>query len=218
MSRGKLIAFAVALVTALALAPPAVAGPTQDYQAVRADWQRDGNITPCRFSEEQLANARAIADANPDDQYTEFPAEIDRELARVRSGACRGRTPDAERDASPLAGLRIVRVGPRGDASRELVRIRNTGRRTISLNGATVRNRRGSRARLPRGVRVRRGHAVTIRIGCLRGRRTARGRSVYACRRGALFTDSGDVARLADRRGVVVSQRGFGRFRNTVSF
>lgn len=218
MSRGKLVTFAVALVSALALAPAAVAGPTEDYQAVRADWQRDGNITPCRFSEEQLANARAIADANPDDQYTAFPAEIDRELARVRSGACRGRTPDSERDASALAGLRIVRVGSRGDAAREFVRVRNTSRRTISLNGATVRNRRGSRARLPRGVRVRRGQSVTIRIGCLRGRRTARARTVYACRRGALFTDSGDVARLADRRGVVVSQRGFGRFRSTASF
>jgi hypothetical protein len=218
MSRRKLIAFAAAAVSALAFAPPAVAGPTEDYQAVRADWQRDGNITPCRFSEEQLTNARAIADTNPDDQYTAFPAEIDRELARVRSGACRGRTPDSERDASPLAGLRIVGVGSRGDQAREFVRIRNTSRRSISLNGATVRNRRGSRARLPRGARVRRGQTVTIRIGCFRGRRTVRGRTVYACRRSALLTDSGDVARLADRDGLVVSQRGFGRYRSTVSF
>src|SRR5688572_4514871 len=84
---------------------------------MRAAGRRDGNITPCRFSEEQLSNARAIADSNPDDQYTDFPAEIDRELARVRSGACRGRTPDSERDASPLAGLRIVRVGATGAAA-----------------------------------------------------------------------------------------------------
>ena len=218
MSLRKLLFLAAALVSALALAPPASAGPTEDYQSVRADWRRDGNITPCRFSEEQLSNARAIADANPDDQYTDFPAEIDRELARVRSGACRGRTPDTERDASPLAGLRIVRVGATGAAAREFVRVRNTGRRTISLNGATVRNRRGARARLPRGVRVRRGATVTIRLGCLRGRRTARGRTVYACRRSGLFADGGDVARLADRQGIVVSQRGFGRYRSTVAF
>ena len=216
MSR-KLIVVVAAL-SALAFSPSAAAGPSEDYQVVRADWQRDGNITPCRFSEEQLSNARAISDSNPDDQYTDFPAEIDRELARIRSGGCSGRTPDVERDVSPLAGLRILSVGSRGAATREYVRVRNRSRRTISLNGATVRNRRGSRARLPRGVRVRRGQTITIRIGCLRGRRTARGSTVYACRRAALFTDSGDVARLADRDGVVVSQRGFGRYRNTVAF
>lgn len=207
-----------ALLGALAVAPPVQAGPAEDYQAVRADWQRDGNITPCRFSEEQLANARAVADGNPDDQYTGFPAEIDRELARTRSGGCRGRTPDAERDTSRLAGLRIVSVSARGGASREFARVRNSGRRTVTLDGATLRNRRGARARLPRGVRVRPGQTVTIRVGCLRGRRAARGRTVYTCRRSDLLADSGDVARLADRSGIVVSQRGFGRYRNAVAF
>lgn len=216
--RRSLIA-AAALLVALAVVPPVVqAGPTEDYQAVRADWQRDGNITPCRFSEEQLANARTVAESNPDDQYTGFPAEIDRELARTRSGGCRGRTPDAERDTSPLAGLRIVSVSARGQAAREFVRVRNGGRRTVTLDGATLRNRGGARAGLPRGVRVRRGQTITIRVGCLRGRRAARGSTVYACRRSALLADSGDVARLADRTGIVVSQRGFGRHRNTVAF
>jgi hypothetical protein len=218
VSRGKLIAIAAALAGTLALPSPAAAGPAEDYQAVRADWQRDGSITPCRFSEEELANARAIADANPDDQYTGFPDAIDRELARRRSGGCEGRTPDSVRDRSALAGLRIVRVVARGGVRRERVRVRNTSRRTVSLNGATLRNRRGSRAVLPRGVRLTPGNSITIRIRCRRGRRVASGQSVYACRRSALLADGGDVARLVDRRGVVVSQRGFGRYRSTVSF
>ena len=65
---------------------------------------------------------------------------------------------------------------------------------------------------------MRRGQTVTIRMGCLRGRRVARGRTIYACRRRALLADSGDVARLADREGLVVSQLGFGRFSHTISF
>lgn len=202
----------------LALAPAALAGPNEDYAAVRADWQRDGTITACRFSERQLENARRIAASNPDDQYTDLPAQIDRELARIRAGRCEGRPPDAVRERSPLAALRITRTSPRGGAARESVRIRNRGRSIVDLTGATIRNRRGARARLPRGLKLRRGATLTVRIGCLRGRRTARGRVAYACRRRALFADRGDVARLADRRGFVVSQRGFGRFRGTASF
>ena len=206
------------LLASLAVAAAAIAGPDEDYAAIRADWQRDDVITPCRFSEQQLENARRIAESNPDDQYTDFPSQIDRELARIRAGRCEGRTPDVVRERSPLARLQIRSVRPSGGAARESVRIRNRGRSTVRLDGATIRNRRGARARLPRGVRLRRGATLTVRIGCLRGRRTARGRVAYACRRGALFADRGDVARLADRDGVVVSQRGFGRFRSTAAF
>lgn len=220
MARAKLVIAGAAAVAAVLTAAPASAGPFEDYQAVRADWQADRIITPCRWSEQELVNAREVSDSVPDDQYTDFPSEVDRELVRWRSGGCVGRTPDSVRERSPLAGMRIVRVGGRGNATRELVRLRNRGRTTANLGGAMLRNRRGARARLPRGFRVRAGRTVTVRLGCPRGRRRAgvRGSTAYVCRRRAFFTDSGDVARLVDRRGTVVSRRGYGRYSDTVAF
>ena len=220
MGRRSVLLAAASAAAAVGLATGALAGPSEDYAAVRADWQRDRTITPCRFSEEQLRNARGIAETNPDDQYTELPEEIDREIARHRSGRCAGRPPDSVLQRSPLVGVRIIRVTHRGGAGRELVRIRNRGRRRVLLDGATIRNRRGARARFPRGVRLRRGASLTVRIGCAPGttRPTVRGTTVYACRRRGLFVDGSDVARLVDRRGTVVSQRGFGRYRRLVAF
>lgn len=214
-----------ALVCALACAsllgaPAAFAGQADDFEMVRADWQRDGTITPCRFSEEELRNAKAVAEGNPDLAYTSFPSEVDRELTRRGSRACAGRTPDSVRRTSPLARVRIVAVSGRGRASRESLRITNGGRRTVSLGGASLRNRSGGLVRLPRGLRLRAGRTLTVRIGCAPGQRrpSFRGSRAFACSRRALFADSGDVARLVDRRRVAVSQRGFGRFRRAARF
>jgi hypothetical protein len=202
-----------------ALAAPAAADPAQDYQGIRADWTADGVITPCRWSEQQLENARFVSAFVPQDQYTEFPAAIDREIARWRAGRCSGQVPDGRRASSALASVTIVRVSGRGKAARELVRIRNRGNRTVSLAGATLRNRRGHRVRLPRIV-LRRGQTATVRLGCRRGKRRVVRTRAWLCyrRAGGLFADRGDVARLADRRGIVVSQRGFGSQRRADSF
>lgn len=219
MARAALL-IATAAVVGAVFATPAAAGPFEDYHNIRADWAADRIITPCRWSEQELANARQISADVPDDQYTDFPAALDRELVRWRSGACTDRTPENVRERSPLASMGIARVSGRGRAPREFVRLRNRGRSTVNLSGATLRNRRGARARMPRGFRVRPGRTVTVRVGCRRGSRraTVRGSTAWLCRRRALFSDRGDVARLADRRGTVVSQKGFGRFRRAISF
>jgi hypothetical protein len=205
------------LLAATGTAPADQAG---DYERIRTDWERDGTITPCAYSEQELENAKAVAASNPDDAYTDFPAQLDRELARRRSGACGGRTPESLRRRSVLRDIRIVRVSGTGDARRESVLIRNTGRRTVSLRGATLRNRTGARARFPPEMRLARGRSARVRVGCAAGYRSAsvEGRTAWLCRRRPLLRDSGDVARLADRGGIVVSQRGFGRYRRVPAF
>jgi hypothetical protein len=70
----------------LAAAPGALAGPTEDYAAVRGDWQPDKVITRCRFSLAQLENARSLLTA--EDAYTDFPAALNAEIARQRAGGC----------------------------------------------------------------------------------------------------------------------------------
>lgn len=220
MGRALLVGVTAVLASGV-LAAPAAADPFQDYQGIRADWTADGVIVPCRWSEQQLENARSVSALVPEDQYVTFPADVDREIARWRQGRCAGQAPDDRRAGSPLGAVTIVRVAGRGKAAREYVRIRNRGRRTVSLAGATLRNRTGRRIRLPRIV-LRRGQSVTVRLSCRRGKRRAsvvRTRAWLCYRRASgLFADRGDIARLVDRRGVVVSQRGFGSRRGAVSF
>jgi hypothetical protein len=214
MGKGRLILLA-SLATLAAAAVPAGAGTREDdYNAVYRDWQPDRRITPCRFTERQLENAREVANSNPDFAYSGFPSDIETEIARWRSGRCE----KLRREASPLYGLRITGVRGRGGASRESVMIRNTADRTLRLDRSTLRNRRGVKVALPRGIKVRAGRSVTVSLGCAGGRPRVRGGRVLACSGKALFADAGDVAKLADRRGVVVSQRGFGRYRRARTF
>jgi hypothetical protein len=70
----------------LAAAPGALAGPAEDYAAVRGDWQPDKIITRCRFSIAKLENARSLL--TREDAYTDFPSAISAEIARQRAGGC----------------------------------------------------------------------------------------------------------------------------------
>ena len=70
----------------LAAAPGALAGPVEDYAAVRGDWQPDQVLTPCRFSLGQLLGARS--QLTPEDGYTDLPSAISAEIARRRAGRC----------------------------------------------------------------------------------------------------------------------------------
>lgn len=236
------IALALSALALLAFPAAASAGPPEDFSAVFEDWRPDGQVEPCRWSQAQLENAAFVTRFVTDLSYSDFPAEVARELGRWKQGRCAsdrggsdtaprppsgGTTPGrpemsparppspAARAESAIGALRIVRVGIRGTGRREYVRIVNTGRRTARLAGTTVRNRRRIRVRLPRNLAIRPGRAVTVHMRCARGRRSAvvRGSRVYAClRRRSLFSDRGDVAQLADADATVISQRGSGRY------
>jgi hypothetical protein len=192
---------------------PAFAGEQEDFRAVYDDWRPDKDVTACAFSQRQLENARKVASENPEFTYlTEFTDEVDREIARWKARGCAGVAPVAQRKKSPLSGARIVRVAGKGRAAREWVKVRNTTKKTLVFRGASLRNSKRSRARFPRTFKLKRGKTGLVRVACAakRKRAYARGTKVWLCRRKPLFADRGDAARLADAKGTLVSQRGFG--------
>jgi hypothetical protein len=89
---------------------------------------------------------------------------------------------------------KLGKIRPRGHES---VVVTNTSRRAISLTGATLRDRSG--------------HKVRLR-GALSGRGSRR---IYS--RG-VWDNRGDVVKLADRKGLVVRQTGFGSWDGVVRF
>jgi hypothetical protein len=202
---------------ACSLVGTALAGPNDDYTRVRVDWQDDGAITPCRFSQTELGNARDVAQSSPDFSYTGLVDAIDVEIERWRTGGCSGLAPESTRARSTLDGLRITAVKPK----QEQVVIFNRSRKAISLTGARLQNRRGNRRiAFRRGTKIRGRKHLIVHTACLAGRRRAavRGVRYYACSRRELWRDRGDVARLADRKRVVVSQLGYGSQRRVPKF
>ena len=193
----------------------ALAGEQEDFNAVYADWQKDRDVTACHFSQQQLENARRLAEGSPDFEYAPgFGEEVDREIARWRANGCAGVSPAIDRAKSPLRGLKITAVSGRGGPKREYVKIRNTTGKRVSLKGATLRGRTGKRAKFPSRTRFAARRTYVVRVGCGRSRRT----TVYLCRKSQLFRDNGDTARIADAKGVFVSQRGFGAFANAIRY
>jgi hypothetical protein len=194
-------------------AAPAGASPQSDFNAVYGDWKPDLVITPCRWTQGQLQNAYNVANSNPDFQYeTRFSDDVQAEISRWRKSGCAGVAPFSERSASPLFGARIVTVSGKGAAAREVVQLRNVGTTTLSFRNASLRNLKGSKAVFPGGFRLGKGRTAVVVVGCAKGKRgpSFTARTVWLCRRSQLFGDRGDVARLADAKGVVVTQRGFG--------
>lgn len=208
-----------ALGAALCVVPFAHAGPQEDFNAVYADWQPDGDVTACRFTRQQLVNARNVAAGAGDFTYDQrFSNEVSVEINRIDAGGCpAGATGGA---GSPLTALRIARIRPRGGPGRESVTIRNAGRRSTSLRGASLRDRSGNRIRFRRSVRLRARRSLRVVTGCARGRRRAvrRGSRFFACKRRQLWNDRGDVVKLVDSRRRVVAQRGYGRYRRVPRF
>jgi Lamin Tail Domain len=174
----------VALLLVLSFTSLAAADPADDYRAVHEDWEQDARITPCRWTQAQLENARAIADDNPDDTYNGFPDRVDEEIARRQSGGC-----------DPRARI----VGVR--AKRERVRLANRGTRPVRVGGMRLRDRQRNTVRLRRGLTIASGDAIVVRSA-----------------RRPLWDDRGDIARLITKDGTVVSQFGYGRYRNTKRF
>jgi hypothetical protein len=202
-------------------AVPAFASPQSDFDGVYADWKADKKVTPCRWKESELQNAYDLATGNPDFQYeTSFQDDVKAELKRTQSGGCAGVAPIATRKASALAGLRVTSVSGRGAVAKESVRMKNTTRKTISLRKASLRNAKKAKAVFPAGFRLKPGKTAVVHLGCAAGKRTAssKGTTVWLCRRTQFFRDKGDVAGVADAKGVVVTQRGFGSLKSRAAF
>lgn len=171
------------ILAVLLLAPSAAADPVDDYRAVHRDWEKDGKITRCQWTQKQLENARTIADDNPDDTYNGFPDRVDEEIRRWRRGEC---------DSRP----RIVAVRPKLDR----VTIANRGSKAVKLGGMRLRDRQGNTIRMPRGMRLPPGGSIT------------------AVSEHRIWDDRGDIARLVTKSGRVVSQYGYGRFKDRKRF
>lgn len=214
------VALATAVIAAV-LAVPAGASPQTDFNAVYADWKKDGKITQCYWSQSQLQNAETVASGNPDFQYdTRFPNATRVEINRWKNGGCAGVTPIDARRKSPLFGAHIVSVRGRGGPGAEYVKIRNGAKKALSFRKASLTNLKGSGFYFPPRFRLAKGRTAVVHVGCAKGkhRQTFTKRTVWLCSRKGIFRDRGDLARLADANLLVVSQRGFGNQQRRPAF
>jgi hypothetical protein len=215
---GRMTALAVAF---FAVALPAAASPQSDFNDVYNDWRPDGVISQCHFTQSQLQNAYDSASSNPDFQYENaFQPAVQGEINRWKAGGCSGVAPKTVTKASPLTGARITVVKGRGSAAREVVKVRNGSKKALSFRKARVRNGKRAKAVFPAKFKLGAGKTAVVHVGCANGKRRAtfRRTTVWLCARKQLFRDKGDLARLADAKGVVVSQRGFGSQRRRPVF
>lgn len=205
---------------ALALAPAAFGDARDDFSRVYSDWKPDSDVTSCAFSQAELQNAYDFSQSNPDFQYSGFGDEVQREIARWRSGGCSGVAPLSARRLSPLNGARITAVRGRGNAGKEYVKVKNTSKKTIAFKNASVRNLKKQKAVFPARFKLKPGKTAVVRMSCAKGKRKAsfKGLRVNLCRKSQLFKDRGDAARLADAKGTVVSQRAYGTETRRLSY
>ena len=219
--RIRLFAPIAAILLGAVIAFPAAASPQSDFDSVYGDWKKDLVITKCAWSQAQLQNAYDIAQSNPDFQYeTRFSDDTQAEINRWKSGGCAGVQPLSVRKKSPLYGVRIVRVRGKGGAAKETVTIRNRRGKAVSFRKASVTNIKGKGFYFPSRFKLAKGRTAVVHIGCAAGKRSSSftKRAVWLCSKRGLFRDRGDLARLADSKLLVVSQRGFGSQRSRPAF
>ena len=94
MTRRSIVLAGVLAFGAL-LVPAAQAGPAEDYAAIKSDWAAHGGteITPCRFSQQQLVSAAQQSAGVADDAYNSFRDALKREYSRQQAGGCTPSTP-----------------------------------------------------------------------------------------------------------------------------
>jgi hypothetical protein len=215
------VVITIAVLASMLGGSPAGASPQSDFDAVYGDWKPDLEITACRWSQAQLQNAYGVAQGNPDFQYeTAFVDATKAEIDRWKNGGCAGVKPLSARQKSKLFGVKIVSVNGKGKPTSEVVKMRNAARRTISFRKARLRNSKSGAAVFPASFKLRKGRTATVHLGCAKGKRRAsfNGATVWLCRRKQLFRDKGDLARLSDAKGIVVSQSGFGSLKRRPAF
>ena len=191
--------------------------PEGDFQKVFRDWEPDGVITACAFTRRQLQSALNVAAQVGDfDAYAPgFRDAVRQEIRRIDTGGCAGLSKQ-----SKLAIRRIkAKVRKGRSKKREFVTIRNVGNAPAALGGMTLRDKAGNRVKLPR-FRLRAKRTLRVTSRCLGKRRkpARRGHRFFACRKRQVWNDRGDVVKIVNAAGVVLAQRGFGRFKGVPRF
>lgn len=191
-----------ALFAATVLAPGAAGSPASDTEAIARDFS-NRDIVSCRFTPKQLQNAlgRVSGDADTYAESAALRAEIEREIKRWNSGGCKGRK----------IAVKIVAIKPTGDAGKESVTIKNSGRKAVNLRRYALRDADDHTIRFG-NVNLKRGRSLRVITGCRRGQRKAvrRGSSYYACRKTQFWDDVGDLIELVTPQGGLLSERSYG--------
>jgi hypothetical protein len=191
--------------------------PEGDFQRVFKDWEPDGVITPCAFTRRQLQSALNVAAQVGDfDAYAPgFRDAVRQEIRRIDSGGCAGLSKQSKLTIRRIKGK--VRKGR--SKKREFVTIRNVGNDGAALRGMTLRDKSGNRIRLPRfTLKANRTLRVTTRCSGRSRKPRRRGHRFFACRKRQIWNDKGDVVKIVNAEGVVLAQRGFGRFKGVPRF
>lgn len=192
-----------ALLAAAALAPAAVASPAADLAAMIRDQARDNKLTPCRFTKNQLNNARTQISGDIDTYGKGIRTAINRELKRWSDGRCKGKRDGAK--------LQISKVRGAGVAGKEYVTIRNLAGKTVNLRNYALRDA-GDHVVKFRSTKLKRGAKLKVITGCRSGHETAfrRGSSYYACRSAEVWDDAGDLVELLGPGGGLLSRKAYG--------
>lgn len=198
-----LLGFAALLVAAAVLAPTAAATPAADLSAMIRDHARDDKLTPCRFTKNQLNNARTQISADIDVYGKGIRTAINRELKRWSDGKCKGKRGGAK--------LQITKVRGAGAAGKESVTIRNLAGKTVNLKNYALRDSTDHVLKF-RSTKLKRGARLKVITGCRSGHRSAvrRGSSYYACRNIEVWDDAGDLVELLGPGGGLLSRKQYG--------
>jgi hypothetical protein len=192
-----------ALVVAAVLAPTAAATPTADLSAMIRDHARDNKLTPCRFTKNQLTQARTQITADIDAYGKGIRTAINRELKRWSDGKCKGKRDGAKLQISTVRGT--------GAAGKEYVKIRNLAGKTVNLRNYALRDGADHTLKF-RATKLKRGASLKVITGCRSGHKTAfrRGSSYYACRSVEVWDDAGDLVELLGPGGGLLSRKSYG--------
>jgi len=198
-----LLALAALLAAAAALVPTAAASPAADLSAMIRDHARDDKLTPCRFTKNQLNNARAQISTDIDIYGKGIRTAINRELKRWSDGKCKGKRGGAK--------LQIVTVKAAGPAGKESITIRNLAGKTANLRDYALRDSTDHVLKF-RSTKLKRGAKLKVITGCRSGHKSAvrRGSSYYACRGVEVWDDAGDLVELLGPGGGLLSRKQYG--------
>jgi lamin tail-like protein len=198
-----LLLTAAALLVAAVLVRSAAASPAADLASMIRDHARDDKLTPCRFTKNQLTNARSQISGDLDLYGKGIRSALNRELRRWRDGTCKGKRGGAK--------LQITTVRGAGAVGQEYVTIRNLAGKTVNLRNYALRDSADHVLRL-RSTKLKRGAKLKVITGCRSGHRKAvrSGSSYYACRSAEVWDDAGDLVELLGPGGGLLSRKQYG--------
>lgn len=201
--RLPLLLTVAALLVAAVLVPSAAATPAADLASMIRDHARDDKLTPCRFTKNQITNARTQIAGDLDLYGKGIRSALNRELRRWRDGRCKGKRDGAK--------LQIATVRGAGAAGQEYVTIRNLAGKTVNLRSYALRDSTDHVLKF-RSTKLERGAKLKVITGCRSGHRQAvrRGSRYYACRSAEVWDDAGDLVELLGPGGGLLSRKPYG--------